>query len=88
MKAITLAAPGGLDKLRLDERPDPGVPGPGAIRVRLHASSKIVLEFRRRYSARSARSSRWTMAARPGWPRTASISRELRPMSRAAWAAS
>lgn len=39
MKAIQLRAPGGLDRLALVELPDPGVPGPGQIRVRLHANS-------------------------------------------------
>ncbi|UVF21591.1 NAD(P)-dependent alcohol dehydrogenase [Microvirga terrae] len=39
MKGITLHAPGGLDRLELTEMPDPGSPGPGEIRVRLHASS-------------------------------------------------
>ncbi len=39
MKAIALHAPGGLDNLRPVELPDPGAPGAGAIRVRLHASS-------------------------------------------------
>ncbi|MBB3878589.1 zinc-dependent alcohol dehydrogenase family protein [Sphingomonas pseudosanguinis] len=39
MKAMILDAPGGLDRLRLVDRPDPGVPGPGMIRVRLHATS-------------------------------------------------
>ena len=39
MKAIELTKPGGLDQLRVAERPDPGQPGPGEIRVRVHASS-------------------------------------------------
>jgi signal transduction histidine kinase len=39
MKAIQLRAPGGLDQLELVDLPDPGSPGPGEIRVRLHASS-------------------------------------------------
>lgn len=39
MRAIKLAAPGGLDRLNLVDAPDPGAPGPGEIRVRLHASS-------------------------------------------------
>ena len=39
MKAVTLAAPGGLDRLTLGDRPDPGAPGPGEVRVRVHASS-------------------------------------------------
>jgi NADPH:quinone reductase-like Zn-dependent oxidoreductase len=39
MKAMALHVPGGLDNLRAVERPDPGPPGAGAIRVRLHASS-------------------------------------------------
>lgn len=39
LKAITLRAPGGLDRIARVELPDPGAPGPGAIRVRLHASS-------------------------------------------------
>jgi NADPH:quinone reductase-like Zn-dependent oxidoreductase len=39
MKGITLRAPGGLDRLEAVDLPDPGAPGPGQIRVRLHASS-------------------------------------------------
>lgn len=39
MKGIVLRSPGGLDRLELIEMPDPGAPGPGQIRVRVHASS-------------------------------------------------
>lgn len=39
MKAIRLAAPGGLDCLKLTDMPDPGAPGPEQIRVRIQASS-------------------------------------------------
>jgi NADPH:quinone reductase-like Zn-dependent oxidoreductase len=39
MKAVTLAAPGGLDRLKLVDMRDPGAPAAGEIRVRLHASS-------------------------------------------------
>lgn len=39
MKAIQLKAPGGLDQLQLVELDDPGQPGRGEIRVRVHASS-------------------------------------------------
>ncbi|WAJ28541.1 zinc-dependent alcohol dehydrogenase family protein [Antarcticirhabdus aurantiaca] len=39
MKAIRLDKPGGLDRLRLHDLPDPGRPGPGQIRVRISASS-------------------------------------------------
>jgi NADPH:quinone reductase-like Zn-dependent oxidoreductase len=39
MKTIVLRSPAGLDRLEMVDRPDPGVPGPGQIRVRLHASS-------------------------------------------------
>lgn len=39
MKAIKIAAPGGLDHLRLSEDSDPGEPKAGEIRVELHASS-------------------------------------------------
>ncbi|WP_159712903.1 zinc-dependent alcohol dehydrogenase family protein [Geminicoccus flavidas] len=39
MKAIRLKAPGGLDRLDQADLPDPGNPGPGEIRVRLHGSS-------------------------------------------------
>ncbi len=39
MKRITLSKPGGLDQLQLSEAPEPGQPGPGEIRVRVHASS-------------------------------------------------
>lgn len=39
MKAIQLNAPGGLDQLQVVELDDPGQPGRGEIRVRVHASS-------------------------------------------------
>ena len=39
MKAIIIKAPGGLDRVERIGQPDPGPPGPGALRVRLHASS-------------------------------------------------
>ena len=39
MKAIIVRAPGGLDRIERVELPDPGAPGPGEIRARLHASS-------------------------------------------------
>ncbi len=39
MKAVTLSAPGGLEHLKLVDMRDPGQPGAGEIRVRLHASS-------------------------------------------------
>lgn len=39
MKAAILSQPGGLDRIEIVDRPEPGEPGPGEIRVRLHASS-------------------------------------------------
>jgi NADPH:quinone reductase-like Zn-dependent oxidoreductase len=39
MKGIRLRSPGGLDRLELVDMPEPGDPGPGEVRVRLHASS-------------------------------------------------
>jgi NADPH:quinone reductase-like Zn-dependent oxidoreductase len=39
LKVITLRSPGGLERLELTEMPGPGTPGPGEIRVRVHASS-------------------------------------------------
>ena len=39
MKAIIVKAPGGLERVQCIEMPDPGPPGPGMVRVRLHASS-------------------------------------------------
>lgn len=39
MKIIALQSPGGLDRLRVQDRADPGQPGPGEIRVALHGSS-------------------------------------------------
>ena len=39
MKVMTLRAPAGLDRLHLEDRADPGQPGPGMIRVGLHGSS-------------------------------------------------
>ncbi len=39
MRAVTLASPGGLEKLNMAGREDPGEPGAGEIRVRIHANS-------------------------------------------------
>ena len=39
MKLVTLAKPGGLDQLNVTTADEPGNPGPGEIRVRIHASS-------------------------------------------------
>lgn len=39
MKAIVVRAPAGLDNIELRNLPDPGQPGPGQIRVALHATS-------------------------------------------------
>lgn len=39
MKAFVVCKPGGLDKLEVRDLPDPGDPGPGQIRVALHATS-------------------------------------------------
>jgi NADPH:quinone reductase-like Zn-dependent oxidoreductase len=39
MKAAILQAPGGFDRITIQDLPDPGQPGPGDIRVALHASS-------------------------------------------------
>ncbi|MDH2327048.1 NAD(P)-dependent alcohol dehydrogenase [Cereibacter sp. SYSU M97828] len=39
MRQITIAAPGGLDRLRLSDAADPGAPGRGEIRVRIKANS-------------------------------------------------
>jgi NADPH:quinone reductase-like Zn-dependent oxidoreductase len=39
MKAAVLRAPGGLDRIEVHDIPDPGQPGPGQIRIALHATS-------------------------------------------------
>jgi NADPH:quinone reductase-like Zn-dependent oxidoreductase len=39
MKAAVLRAPGGLDRIEVQNIPDPGQPGPGQIRIALHATS-------------------------------------------------
>ncbi|WP_372168518.1 NAD(P)-dependent alcohol dehydrogenase [Xanthomonas axonopodis] len=39
MKAVIVRAPGGLERLEVTELPDPGQPGPGQIRVAVHATS-------------------------------------------------
>ncbi|WP_336490594.1 zinc-dependent alcohol dehydrogenase family protein [Methylobacterium nigriterrae] len=39
MKAFVMRAPGGLDCLEIIEHSDPGAPGPGEIRVAVHATS-------------------------------------------------
>jgi NADPH:quinone reductase-like Zn-dependent oxidoreductase len=39
MRVMTIRAPASLDNLHVTERKDPGRPGPGEVRVRIHASS-------------------------------------------------
>ncbi|WP_322597448.1 MULTISPECIES: alcohol dehydrogenase catalytic domain-containing protein [unclassified Methylobacterium] len=39
MKAFVMRGPGGLNRPEIVERPDPGQPGPGEVRVALHATS-------------------------------------------------
>lgn len=39
MRALSLRKPGGLEALEIIDMADPGVPGPGEIRVHIHASS-------------------------------------------------
>lgn len=39
MKAVVVRDPGGLDRMQVVDLRDPGQPGPGQIRVELHASS-------------------------------------------------
>lgn len=39
MRAMILRAPGGLERLELVDRTDPGMPVPGEVRVRIHATS-------------------------------------------------
>jgi NADPH:quinone reductase-like Zn-dependent oxidoreductase len=39
MKNINLSSPGGLEHLKLNNSAEPGAPGPGQIRVRIHACS-------------------------------------------------
>src|SRR6266702_125906 len=45
MQAVTLRKPAGIDCLDLVERDDPGAPGPGEIRVQVHASSLNYHDF-------------------------------------------
>jgi NADPH:quinone reductase-like Zn-dependent oxidoreductase len=45
MKAIQLAKPGGLDHLKVVDLAEPKAPGPGEIRVRIHASSLNFHDF-------------------------------------------
>jgi len=46
MKAMRIHAPGGLDLLKLVDIEDPGPPGAGEIRVRVHASSLNYHDYR------------------------------------------
>jgi NADPH:quinone reductase-like Zn-dependent oxidoreductase len=46
MKAVKLGPKGGLDRIALVDLPDPGKPGPGEIRVRLHGSSLNFHDYR------------------------------------------
>lgn len=45
MQAVRVSKPGGLDHLRIVDLDDPGAPGPGEVRVRLHASSLNYHDF-------------------------------------------
>lgn len=45
MKAMTHAAAGGLEQLKLVDMAEPGAPGPGEIRVRIHGSSLNYHDF-------------------------------------------
>ncbi len=46
MRAVKIDAPGGLDHLRLVDMTEPAAPGPGEIRVRVHASSLNYHDYR------------------------------------------
>ncbi|VTU27891.1 Alcohol dehydrogenase [Variovorax sp. PBS-H4] len=46
MRGLRIRAPGGLDRLEVVTLPDPGPPGAGEIRVRLHASSLNYHDYR------------------------------------------
>ncbi|MFM0349736.1 zinc-dependent alcohol dehydrogenase family protein [Paraburkholderia sp. RL17-347-BIC-D] len=46
MRAVRIRAPGGLDQLETVELADPGAPGVGEIRVRVHASSLNYHDYR------------------------------------------
>jgi NADPH:quinone reductase-like Zn-dependent oxidoreductase len=46
MRSVTLGAPGGLDRLKLVEAPDPGAPAAGEVRVRVHATSLNYHDYR------------------------------------------
>jgi NADPH:quinone reductase-like Zn-dependent oxidoreductase len=46
VRAMRILGPGGLDRLQLVELADPGAPGAGAIRVRVHASSLNYHDYR------------------------------------------
>ena len=39
MRAFAIRSPGGLDRLEIIDRPDPGAPGPGEVRVAVRATS-------------------------------------------------
>lgn len=45
MRVVIIQSPGGLDRLKLLDRPQPGDPGPGEIRVRIYASSLNFHDF-------------------------------------------
>jgi NADPH:quinone reductase-like Zn-dependent oxidoreductase len=45
MKAVTLRKPCGIENLAIVEQDDPGAPGPGEIRVRVHANSLNYHDF-------------------------------------------
>jgi len=39
MRGVILKSPAALEQLALTDLPDPGLPGPGEVRVRIHAGS-------------------------------------------------
>jgi len=46
MKAVKIDAPGGLECLKIVDKPDPGAPADGEIRARLHATSLNYHDYR------------------------------------------
>lgn len=46
MRTVIVKAPGGLEHLRVIDMPDPGAPGAGEIRVRIHATSLNYHDYR------------------------------------------
>ncbi len=81
MKAVRINASAGLDGLDLIDLPDPGRPGPGGIRVHVHASSLNYHDYGVARSGDPKFQGRIPLSDAGGWSR---LRAKVSPISRSA----